>query len=97
MSLEVEPAEGMVALRILEDVDGDEEDAKVSPQAVPYPTAEPIYNEALIALCVGAGRKVTICKRGDTVLVDKWARNGLHIDDDTVVVEAYCVKAKVVG
>ncbi len=67
--MHVEPAEGTVALKFINDE---------------------------LATCEGAGRDVTICKRGDTVVVDKWARQGINIGDDIIIAAAYCVKRVVI-
>lgn len=52
-------------------------------------------NDCLYALCVGVGKDVKSCKRGDTVIVDKWAREGLKVSDTVVLCESYCVRAVV--
>lgn len=54
-------------------------------------------NECLYAMCVGVGKDVKSCKRGDTVIVDKWAREGLKVSDTVVLCESYCVRAVVKG
>lgn len=88
-NLVIEPAEGFVALEFLDDEKQDEERNQY---------AEPgsdSYNEALFAVCVGVGKKVTVCKRGDTVVVRAYAREGIHVSDDVVLCESYCVVGKV--
>jgi hypothetical protein len=44
-------------------------------------------------MVVGVGKKVTNCKRGDTVIVTKWAREGMKVSDDLVLCDCYVVKA----
>jgi hypothetical protein len=85
-SLVIEPAEGMVALEFL-----DEEKQEEERSGYDAPPSSDDYNEAVFAICVGVGKKVTSCKRGDTVLVRAYAREGVHVSDDVVLVEAYCV------
>jgi hypothetical protein len=84
-ALGIEPAEGYVAIEFL-----DGEDADPADHARPAPVSND-ENEALMAMCVGVGKKVTTCKRGDTVLVRPYARNGIRVGDNIVLVEAYCV------
>lgn len=92
MSLGIQPAENMVALRFLDDL-SEEDDSEPTSGALPtYPT----QSKAVAAFCVGVGKKVTVCKKGDTVLVREYARYGLSVGDNTVIVESYCVAAKIV-
>jgi hypothetical protein len=83
--LVIDPAEGYVALEFLEDEAQEAERADYD-----APNSDD-YSEAVFAVCVGVGKKVTVCKRGDTVIVREYARQGVHISDDVVLVEAYCV------
>lgn len=81
--MKIEPAEGYVALEFIED----EPESRPSPQA-----GSGASNETCFAVCVGVGKKVTVCKTGDTVVVRSYAReNGLKISDDVSLVEAYLV------
>lgn len=49
-------------------------------------------DDAFLAVCVGAGKDVGVCARGQTVLVQKYARaNGIMVSDDTVICEEYLV------
>lgn len=84
-SLHIEPAEGMVALEFL-----DEEDDEERPSYDEYNDGQP--NEGVYAICVGVGRDVKRCKRGDTVIVDKWAREGMKVGDDVVLADQWVVK-----
>jgi hypothetical protein len=85
-NLVIEPAEGMIALEFLDD----EKQEETRPQ-YDAPSSSDDYNEAVFAICVGVGKKVTNCKRGDTVVVRAYARHGVKVDDDVVIVESYCV------
>ncbi len=49
-----------------------------------------------LATCEGVGKNVTVCRRGDTVVVDKWARQGINIGGDIIIAAAYCVKHVVI-
>lgn len=94
MTLEYVPAEGKIAVQILDDIDGDEKEDQATGANVPSSDS---YNEALIAICVGVGPKVTTCKKGDTVYLYKWAECGLKLGEGVRVVDAGCVAAKVKG
>jgi hypothetical protein len=89
-NLVIEPAEGMVALEFLDDAK--QETTRPNYDA---PSGSDDYNTAIFAIVVGVGKKVTNCKRGDTVVVRAYAREGIKVDDDVVIVEAYCVVGKV--
>lgn len=86
-ALGIEPAEGYVALEFL-----DGEDRGDHSRPAPVSSDE---NEAIMAMCVGAGKKVSVCKRGDTVLVRPYARHGIRVGENVVLVEAYCVVGRV--
>lgn len=93
MSIEYVPAEGKIAVQILDDIDNDEREDQASGSDEPGCDS---YNEALIAVCVGVGPKVTTCKKGETVFIYKWARDsGVRVDDDTRIIDAGCVAAKI--
>jgi hypothetical protein len=85
-NLVIEPAEGMIALEFLDDEKQEETRPKYD-----APPSSDAYNEAVFAICVGVGKKVTTCKRGDTLVVRAYAREGVRVSDDVVIVEAYCV------
>jgi|1185.fasta_scaffold135628_2 co-chaperonin GroES (HSP10) len=94
MALDIKPIEGMVALQLLEPLD-EESGANKSAMATSS-TPEDSYNEALYAIVVGVGPKGPIgVKKGDTVLCRGYARDGLKIGDDVVLVESYCIVGKV--
>lgn len=49
-------------------------------------------SDVTLAVCVGAGKDVAVCHRGQTVLVQQYARaNGIRVSDDTVICEEYLV------
>lgn len=84
-ALQIEPAEGYVALEFLDDAEDDD-----APPSYDSPSDD---NDGVFAMVVGVGKKVTNCKRGDTVVVSKWAKEGMRIGDDCVLCESYVVKA----
>jgi len=92
MALDIEPAVGCVALRIL---DEEEPESERTP-SMSGPVAAEKDNKAVMALCVGIGKDVKQCKKGDTVFCRDFVRHGLKVDDDTVIVEAYAVMGRVV-
>jgi hypothetical protein len=91
-ALQIEPAEGLFALEFLDDEEEETEEQNQTAQT-PYP--EPTPREGCFAIVVGVGKKITGYKRGDTVIVDSYARNGLKIGNNVVLVESYLVKGKV--
>jgi co-chaperonin GroES (HSP10) len=91
MALDIAPVEGFVALQIVDDETEEERELRKNRD---YPSDS--YNEAIYAIVVGVGPKAPAgVKKGATVLVRKYARDGLRIDDDTVLVETYCIAAVV--
>jgi len=95
MALDVKPIEGMVALQLVDDETEEEREQRIaSRQNAPSDS----YNEAIIAIVVGIGPKGPAgVKKGSTVMVRKYARDGLRLDADTVLVETYCIVAVVGG
>ncbi len=95
MALDVTPVEGFVALQIVDDETEEEREArKQSYSQGPSDS----YNEAITAIVVGVGPKAPKgVVRGAVVLVRKYARDGLRLDEDTVLVETYCIAAVVGG
>jgi hypothetical protein len=95
MALDVTPVEGYVALQI---VDDETEEERTARKANYSSGPSDSYNEALTAIVVGIGPKgPKNVKRGSVVMVRKYARDGLRLDDDTVLVEVYCIVALVGG
>lgn len=94
--MDIEPAEGYVALEFLDDYEAEEKtDPGAGSSGAIGPAVED-YNNVCFAMCIGVGKKVTSCKRGDTVIVRKYAReNGIKVSDDVMLVEAYLVVGKV--
>jgi hypothetical protein len=81
----LEPGEGYVALEFLD------------PEPTSHARPKPVDNDdidAIPALCVGIGRDVSVCQRGDTVMVRPHARNGVKVGSNVVLAEAYCVVRK---
>jgi len=104
MALDITPVEGMVALQIVDDEDETEREQRLASRNTNAPSDS--YNEAIVAIVVALGpnsksamgpKIPTGVKKGSTVLVRKYARDGLRIDDDTVLVETYCIVALVGG
>lgn len=49
--------------------------------------------ETSLAICVGVGKDVSVCKRGETVSVQRYARHaGIKVSDETVICEEYLVE-----
>lgn len=95
MALDVEPVEGFVALQIVDDETEEERKARIARNAH---APSQSYNEAIYAIVVGIGPKGPKgVKKGDTVLVRKYARDGLRLDENTVLCESYCIAAVVGG
>ncbi len=93
MALDITPVEGFVALQLVDDETEEERERRMG---APY--ASDSYNEAIYAVVVGVGPKAPAgVKKGATVLVRKYARDGLRIEDDVVLVESYCIAAVVSG
>lgn len=91
MALDITPVEGFVALQIVDDESEEEREAR---RRLDAPSSS--YNEAIYAIVVAVGPKAPAgVKKGVTVLVRKYARDGLRLDDDTVLVENYCIAAVV--
>lgn len=101
MTPSIEPVEGMVAIKILDDIDGDyvhdnkerEESEHYGSAPPPIPAEE--FSEALIALVLGVGKGVKCCKKGDTVLVNPWSMTSVRIGTDERIIRADQVLAKV--
>jgi hypothetical protein len=93
VALDVEPVGDMIELKILDDIDDDEE----SKQATAATLDD--SNGVLLAIVGGVGKNVTNCKKGDTVLCRPYAKNGIRLDDsgENVLVESCVVVAKVLG
>lgn len=92
--VKIKPAEGMVALAFVDsDEEVDEEIKKsVSYNSTPY---EPKPYCGLLAIVLGIGPNVTTCKVGDTVVVGPYARDGLKIGENSVLTDAYHIKATI--
>ena len=78
----IQPAEGKVALRFVDDLD---DDGDMSSNAI-----DADY-DGLLAIVLGVGAKVSGIKKGDTVICQPYARDGLSTGDNTVIVESYCI------
>lgn len=95
MPLDVTPVEGYVALQIVDDETDEEREARR--QRYSQGPSES-YNEAIHAIVIGVGPKAPKgVVKGAVVLVRKYARDGLRLDEDTVLVETYCIAAVVGG
>ena len=96
MALDVTPVEGYVALQIIDDETEEERTARKQAYSSGPPSDS--YNEAITAIVVGVGPKAPKgVVRGAVVMVRKYARDGLRLDEDTVLVEVYCIAAVVGG
>lgn len=86
---DITPSEGKVALTFVDDVDGDDDDRGATP------SDDGVEYEGCIAIVVGVGAGVKGVKKGSTVIVSPWARDGLKVGDDTVICDSYCIAATI--
>ena len=81
----VEPAEGYVAIEPPEAGASDGVD-------VDAPPGDDVYRQLVLVECVGVGKKVTRCKKGDAVFVRRWAiENASTLPGGVALVEEYAV------
>jgi len=78
----IQPAEGKVAVKFVDDLDGDGDTTAAAPDA---------DYDGLLAIVLGVGAKVSGVKKGDTVICSPWARDGLCIGDNAYMVDSYCI------
>lgn len=71
--LKIKPAEGMVAVKFVDD-DDDADDA------TPSPTSEPVPYKGVLAMVVGVGAKVSGVKKGNIVVTRSYARDSLCVE-----------------
>lgn len=83
----IKPAEGMLAVKFVDD-DEDDDGPSSSP-------SEPMDYEGCLAIVVAVGPKVTGAKRGDTIVCKPYARDGLKVGDDLVLIESWSVAATI--
>ena len=83
--VDLKPAEGMVALKFVDDLDDDGDLG--SDTDVDY--------DGLLAIVLAVGPKVTGIRKGDTVVTRPYARDGLKIGENAVLADAYCIAATV--
>lgn len=87
--VDIKPAEGYVAVEFLDDEDYEDEDESTATHEATEPMTEK-YREVCFAMCIGVGKNVTTCKKGDTVLVRESAREySIHVGSSTCIVNAY--------
>lgn len=90
---DIEPAEGYIAVRFIDD-DKDADDVpSASSGVVPGGSYS---NDACLALIVAVGAKVK-AKKGQVALLRPYARDGLKLGDGIVLVESYCIAGTVNG
>lgn len=82
---EIKPAEGMIAVRF---VDDDLEEERRETYAASPDSYE---NEALLAIVVAVGPKVSGVKKADVALLRSYAADGVKLGDGIVLIESYCV------
>jgi len=89
--IDITPAENMLAVRFLENTEEEKTETSEGPASVPFDRQE----EAIVALVVGVGKKVTRAKKGDTVLLRDYAKYAPRVSEgsDTAIVEDYTVLA----
>lgn len=91
MALDIKPVEGMACLKLIGDSDGDEKQDEADARS-PSGQSDEEYRDAVYAIVVAIGPKgPSGVKQGDTVICRAWVRDGLYIDDDTVLTESYCI------
>lgn len=77
--MNIKPAGSRIAIQFIDDLEDDNA----------YNSDAP---DALMAIVTGVGADVETCKKGDTVLVTKWAKeDGIDVGDNTVLVSDWCV------
>ncbi len=81
MAIKVKPADGYMAVRFIDDLSSVKDDS----------------DEALLAIVDAVGSKVSGVKAGDTVILRPYARHGLKLGDDLVLIESYSVAGRVTG
>lgn len=96
MALQIEPADGMVAVEFLDDADEEAEEGYQSPNAA---AESGEYHKAVFAMCLGVGKNPNAkpnYKRGDTILVRESARKyAIEVSGETCLVNQYDVVGKV--
>lgn len=96
MALQIEPAEGKVALSFIGDEDDDDWAAGDTASGACCAPGERECDCAELAIVEGVGAKVIGIKVGDTVFVWPYARrNGLKVGGETVIVDGYAIAGKV--
>lgn len=81
--MDFKPAPGKIALRF---VDDGGEYVKLKDSSESHPPSD----DAVMATVVAAGAEVKGLKKGDTVLVHSYAKDGTRVDDTTVVTDSWC-------
>lgn len=102
MAIEFEPAEGLIAVELLDDEDEDEEPKapKAPSPAMPMSRGGPPQpvdrrDKTVMVQCVAVGKKVTNCKKGQILFVRKYAVEDATEIDDTLIIGSYAVVATV--
>jgi hypothetical protein len=85
--VDIKPAEGMVAVKFVDDGDGDDDAASATP-------SEPMPYEGVLAIVLGVGAKTSV-KKGDTIVVRPYARDGLCLGDGVYLIDSYCIAATI--
>ena len=91
MALDIQPVQGMVALKLIGDSDDDEKQDEVADKSsMEQPPSDD--KDAVYAIVIGIGPKGPAgVKKGDTVVCRAYVRDGLYVDDDTVLTDSYCI------
>lgn len=91
--MNIKPTGNQVAVQFLDDED--EEAEERGAMASNAPTSDESYNELCYAICVGVGPEAQKgIKKGDALLVKKYARSGAHIDD-VYLIDSWAVSASI--
>jgi co-chaperonin GroES (HSP10) len=90
----IKPAEGKLAVRFVDDPDADDQsEAMKAGYMATQSSPSPISNDGCLAEVIAVGPKVKNAKKGDVVVTNEWARDGVKLDDGVTIVDDYCVLA----
>lgn len=89
---DITPAEGKLAVRFIDDDDDDDDETTAAAQ---YPSApgEEVPYKGCLAIVLDVGPKAGTAKKGNIIVVSPWAKRGLKIGDDVIIIDSYSVQA----
>lgn len=93
----IKPAEGKLAVRFVDDPDVDDQSDMMRAGYEATRSSPPgmISNDGCLAEVIAVGPKVKNAKKGDVIVTNEWARDGVKLDDGVTIVDDYCVQAVV--